>query len=213
MRIIQIAMCAATLALAAGADASAQQSTVATGDPTAILQSFTEANIAAVAREVGFEAQVANYSDGSSDVKIVGENAVFYAKPVACQNSICYGLVIFAFFKPAGGATLDQVNAFNAKKAFSKAVALDQTAVLTRYEIADFGIPDGNLASNFTNFVAVANEFDTFLSRANSVSKKIEEEPTHPSKAIQTSFAMAPDDLTGHWKAMINAGDANLFHP
>lgn len=150
-----------TLALVAGvAPANA-----APLDPRTNVASFTPENIVTAAQAVNFQTEI--LSDGTN--KAVGisapNGAKFIAQPTTCQkpNQVdCFALSLFGIFR-GWQPSLQQVNYFNKHRSFTKAYLDETDAILVRYEIADYGIPLGNISSNIANFAAIANQFQQFL--------------------------------------------------
>lgn len=134
-------------------------------DPRTNVASFTTENIVVAAQAVNFQTEI--LSDGTNKaVGITAANgAKFIAQPTTCQkpNQVdCYALSLYGIFR-GWQPTLQQVNYFNKHRSFTKAYLDETEAVLARYEIADYGIPLGNISSNIANFAAVANQFQQFL--------------------------------------------------
>ncbi|MEZ5891627.1 MAG: hypothetical protein R3C58_00545 [Parvularculaceae bacterium] len=156
----------ALAALLAGAGllatpAVAQQSNLA--NPRGAVTNFDPANIGPVLTELGVVWQVRN-AEGRTFIAAAIGNGQFYFNiiPSACvgpNNTGCVGANIIAYFD--GVTTNHQtIEAFNQAYAFTTAGALQGSAVyLSRYEIADFGIPRGNVESSLGSFVGIAQRF------------------------------------------------------
>ena len=78
---------------------------------------------------------------------------------VGANGSGCLGLHTLALFE--GTANSQSLAAFDQKYVFTSVGALSNEAVmyLSRYDIADFGIPRGNVQSSLGNFLYIAEQF------------------------------------------------------
>jgi hypothetical protein len=131
--------------------------------PNKVLPGFDVNQIAEIAGEIGYENTVVTWSDKTQGVEIDTDAGTFYATPEVCKEGACYGLAISALFGPDTNVPLSAINYFNHHREFTKAYSHEGRLYLTRYEIADFGIPKGNIAHNMSNFVAIATDFADFL--------------------------------------------------
>jgi hypothetical protein len=152
---------AATAFGAAGASAQMQDPIV---NPRGMVANFDAANLGTVLTELGVVWQERQLADGQRFIAAsAGGNLSFNIVPAAClgpNNTGCVGAQMFAMFtgKPA---TAQSLAAFNASYAFTSVGALpDSSAVyISRYDIADYGIPRGNVASSVFSFFALAERF------------------------------------------------------
>ena len=53
----------------------------------------------------------------------------------------------------------DVITAFNASNSFVKVYSQGGKTIIMRYEVADYGIPYGNISSNLINFAASVEAF------------------------------------------------------
>ncbi|HXI87731.1 MAG TPA: YbjN domain-containing protein [Parvularculaceae bacterium] len=203
---------ALAIGLAGGAVAQTSNSLATMPGLRSTLPGFDLASLAAIAQELGFQAETISNDDGSADLKITTPNGPIFAHPTVCDGSTCVGLELYAFFGSASNVSLDQLNEFN-KRLFAKALTAGGSVILNRYEIADFGIPKGNVAANLTNFKAIANDFYDFLSGAGSASAKIETPPAGAEKkpAIETAYSEEAANFEKHVRSIIAAGKAENF--
>lgn len=206
---------AAAIGWASGA--AAQNSAQGLSDPRQIVPSFDVQSLASIANETGYQTAVMADDNGAAYVKITAPEGVFYASPAACASGTCYGLDIYTFFGDDSSVSLETLNQFN-QRSFTKALTIDHTVMLARYEIADYGIAKGNIAHNYTNFIALAQDFVDFLAGGvNQVSAKIEspqasdKDETPAVEASYTDEMAAGADLERRVKAMIAAGTAEPF--
>jgi hypothetical protein len=189
MRSILVIAAAACVFAASGAALAAQM------DPHTNVSSFTPTNIMSAAQAVNFQAEVLTDNTGNKAVGITASNGMkFIAQPVTCKQpnqGECIALSIFGVF---GGwnPTLQAVNYFNGYRSFTKVFLDENQAMLTRYEISDFGIPFGNIAANLTNFAEIADQFRQFL---DSGSTGVSYTPTPDSHIVGSAFGGTPVKL------------------
>lgn len=160
-------------------------------DPRANVASFTQDNVIAAAQAINFQTEV--LSDGSKKaVGITAPNgAKFIAMPTTCQKpnqTDCYALSIFTIFR-GWPTSAEQMNYFNKHRSFTKAYLDETDAVLSRYEIADYGIPIGNISSNIANFAAVCAQFKQFLDAGGTGASYVPAPDTH---LLGNAFGAAP---------------------
>ncbi len=138
-------------------------------NPTTVLKNFDIQRIGPVLTELGVTWQTVTASDGTNAVVANYAGVInFYMQPTACQSvggSNCVGLLIFSPYE--GSANPQTVRAFNDRYPFTR-TTLDASggAFITRYDIADYGVPRGNVAHSITNFLTLANRFQSELSSA-----------------------------------------------
>ncbi|MEQ1930245.1 MAG: hypothetical protein ABL957_06890 [Parvularculaceae bacterium] len=153
---------AAALALGtvfAASSASAQQ-TIA--NPAGMVKNFDVANLGAVLTDLGVAFQAQTRPDGARHILITINGLNVNLIPTACvgaNGSGCLGLHTLALFE--GTANSQSLAAFDQKYVFTSVGALSNEAVmyLSRYDIADFGIPRGNVQSSLGNFLYIAEQF------------------------------------------------------
>lgn len=151
----------AALALSAGA-ANAQQELIA--NPHGLVKNFDPVNLGPVLTELGIVWQERRMADGQIFIAAsIGGALNFNIIPLAClsadQKSNCVGANIFTFY--TGYANPQSVSAFAQKYVFTSAGILSDNsgAYLSRYEIADYGIPRGNVASSIGSYFLLAQRF------------------------------------------------------
>ena len=161
--------------------ASAQEEGPIVSVPEATIPNFDAQHVGPILDELGAAWRVRQTNDGQSliDVNFGGE-VNFVMMPVVCRSTLsgagqsvsgqaaagpsdCVGLSMAALFE--GAANMQTVQAFNYRYAFAKAgLNPNGGAYLTRYEIADYGVPRGNLASSMLVFAQQAELFAEALS-------------------------------------------------
>ena len=146
----------AAVVAAFSAAAFAQQSPVS--KPNELISSFSAQTVGAVLTELGavWQAQEAN---GQTYLAANANGEInFLLVPAACKganNTQCVGLSMVAIFE--GNANPQTVTAFNYRYAFASA-GLDPSgsAYIKRYEISDYGMARGNLATSVLVFIEQA---------------------------------------------------------
>ncbi len=157
-------ICIAAAAAMVPFGAMAQTSPVA--NPTETIASFDAQTVGSVLNELGavWQAQQAN---GQSYIAAnAGGEINFLLVPAACKganNTQCVGLSMVAIFD--GNANPQTVTAFNYRYAFASA-GLDPSgaAYIKRYEISDYGMARGNLATSVLVFIEQAKMLQSELS-------------------------------------------------
>ncbi len=138
-------------------------------NPTTLISNFDVQSVGPILDELGVVWRaVAVDGGGSAIVANAGGVLNFYMQPSACQvngASNCIGVLIFSPYE--GDANSQTVRAFNDRYPFTRtALNGSSGAFITRYEIADFGIPRGNVAHSLLNFFTLANRFHAELASA-----------------------------------------------
>lgn len=147
-------------------------------NPTQSIANFDVANLGPVLNELGIAWQAAQAQNGQTYIAASAGGAVnFIMAPAACRDqsvSDCVGINMVAIFD--GQANAQTVQAFNYRYAFASA-GLDPSgsAYLSRYDISDFGIPRGNLATSIMVFV---NQVVMFSNELNSARQTVSLEGT-----------------------------------
>ncbi len=163
---IRIAATGTLFSIATSLGALAQPAPVA--NPTDVIASFDAQTVGSVLNELGavWQAQEAN---GQNYIAAnAGGEINFLLVPAACKganNTQCVGLSMVAIFE--GDANPQTVTAFNYRYAFASA-GLDPSgsAYIKRYEISDYGMARGNLATSMLVFIEQAKMLHSELSTA-----------------------------------------------
>lgn len=144
--------------------AGSGQQALALSEPQKILSGFYLPDMQNIGTEMGLTNEVVEGQDGSVLLRyITPEGYQFLVSPEVFDGDRCIGLQMVAFFGNSQGVPLEALNFFNYTHAFTQVYSYDGGLFLTRYIIADYGVPKGNVASNIANFVAVAVDLDQFL--------------------------------------------------
>ena len=165
-----------------GASALAQSNSLATGtaskaapvsNPSQTLTSLHAEAIIPVLVELGIEHQGATLPNGQKVILATADNGLrFQVTPTACDEtaSLCKGVNFLALFNTRAQERV--ISSFNYRYAFvSTGLDQQQNAYISRYDIADYGMPKGNLAVSVKTFLYMASLFDRHLFEAtNTVS-------------------------------------------
>lgn len=156
---------AASVALATTLGAAGAQTQELISNPRGMVANFDAINLGPVLTELGIVWQERQTADGTPFIAAsVGGALTFNIVPTAClspdQRSGCVGVNLITTFT-GGYANPQSVSAFNQKYWFTSAglISDNSGAYLSRYEIADYGIPRGNVASSIGSYYALAQRF------------------------------------------------------
>lgn len=138
-------------------------------NPSNMVQNFSVQTVGPVLNELGVAWQVHRLESGEQYINALYGSAlnfvIFFA---ACQGEAktgCIGMNSVAFFETSPNQ--QTVQAFNFRYQFASAGVDPQgTAYISRYDIADYGIPRGNIASSIANFATLAANFSQELETA-----------------------------------------------
>lgn len=153
------------IALAVSAGAASAQTDELISNPRGMVTNFDVVNLGPVLTELGVVWQERQLADGRPFIAAsIGAALSFNIVPAACLGSDgksnCVGANLITLF--TGGAPNPQsVSAFNQKYVFTSAGMYSDgsSAFLSRYDIADYGIPRGNIASSIYNYFTLAQRF------------------------------------------------------
>jgi hypothetical protein len=154
---------AIALVLSVGAANAQTQELIS--NPRGMVTNFDAVNLGPVLTELGIVWQERQLSDGRPFIAAsIGAALNFNILPAACLGADgktnCVGANYITLF--SGGAPNPQsVSAFNQKYVFTSAGMYSDgsSAFLSRYDIADYGIPRGNVASSIYTFFQLAQRF------------------------------------------------------
>ncbi len=132
-------------------------------NPRGAVANFDVASLGPILSELGITWKSETSQQGQTFItaNIGGQLGVNFI-PSACINngvSNCIGLNAIAYF--TGAPNQQTVSAFNQKYWFASAGMMSngQAAYISRYDIADYGIARGNIASSISNFAVLAELF------------------------------------------------------
>ncbi|MCB2112033.1 MAG: hypothetical protein KDD85_00635 [Parvularculaceae bacterium] len=161
--IARISLGALALALSAGAANAQGQDLIS--NPRGMVANFDAVNLGPVLTELGIVWQERRLADGQSFIAAsIGGALNFVITPTTClsedRKSNCVGAHFIALFG-GGSANAQSVSAFNQKYGFTSAGIFSggSSAFLSRYDIADYGIPRGNVASSINAFFSLSEKF------------------------------------------------------
>jgi hypothetical protein len=144
-------------------------------NPSASMISLHAEAVMPLLTELGIEHQGATLPGGQKVILATSPNGLkFQITPTACDESgtRCKGLNMLALFNTR--AAERTVSAFNYRYAFVS-TGLDDSGVayISRYDIADYGVPRGNLAVSVQTFLYMSSLFDRHLYEStNTVQKR-----------------------------------------
>ena len=142
-------------------------------NPGHTLSSLHAEAIIPVLAELGLDYQGATLPNGQKVVLAEAPNGLkFQITPTACEEGAqrCKGVNMLALFQTRAQERV--ISAFNYRYAFVS-TGLDDSGVayISRYDIADYGMPKGNLAVSIQTYLYMASLFDRHLYEAtNTVS-------------------------------------------
>lgn len=136
-------------------------------NPSAPLTSLHAEALIPVLSQMGLDYEGATLPGGEKVLLVQsGEGTRFQITPMACDRSNrCRGMHIVTMFE----TDVDRrtVQAFNDRYAFvSAGMSSERLAYLSRYELADFGMPRGNVAVSIEVFLETADLFSEQLASA-----------------------------------------------
>jgi hypothetical protein len=155
---------ASIAAAACFAGAANAQQAAGLSNPRGMVDNFDVDSLGPLLTELGAVWQRQQAPDGQSFIAVaVGGDLILHIIPTACQgqnHTNCIGMNMLALFS-GSSFNYQTVAAFNQKYWFSTAgITSDGSAAyLSRYEIADYGIPRGNIMASILNFDALADLF------------------------------------------------------
>ena len=172
-----VALCAASLMMTGITTGAWAQNTMSgsggsqslVANPTGTIPNFDSGSIGPILNELGVTWQTGALENGNPLIAAnAGGDLIFYMMPTVCGgagNTSCIGMNMVAIFE--GNANPQTVSAFNYRYAFASAgIDPSGSAYISRYDIADYGLPRGNLASSILNFVGLADKFQKELASA-----------------------------------------------
>jgi hypothetical protein len=180
--------------------------------PDEVVRYFNTETIGSVLTEMGAVWQQRIAPDGVPYIaaSMAGE-VTLNIVPTVCEENYtqCVGMNTIAFFWGVG-FNHQTVTAFNQRYWFATAgVAPDGTAAyLSRYEIADYGIPRGNIAASIYNLKVLAKRFDDQLSTAGRTvalegyADDLESRNLNTKGLTALAGFSAAQHLSGHERAM-----------
>ena len=164
MRTLLLILVAAFLPMSAIAQDEALRTSGKIRNPSAPLTSLHAEELIPILVQMGYQYEGATLPGGEKVLLATTEQGQrFQVAPTACDaEGRCRGIHLSSLF--ATSAERRTVSAFNDRYAFvSAGVSRDGMAYLSRYELADFGLPRGNLAVSIEVFLETAALFEEHL--------------------------------------------------
>ena len=166
----------ATLALIGSAVA---QGSGTIANPRGSIENFDTGTLLPILLEMGLQAELRQTNQGPSFISAnhPASNLNFNVIPAACQtNGVadCVGLTTLALFS-GRSVNAQTVMAFNERYYFTTAgkPSTGDGAFILRYDIADYGIPRGNVAASIGNFLSLALNFNNEIANSSQTANQI----------------------------------------
>ncbi|MEM1379998.1 MAG: YbjN domain-containing protein [Pseudomonadota bacterium] len=215
--LVLAAAALAGVAAAGMAPASAQAEALRTStkirNPSAPLTSLHAEALIPIVSQLGHKYEGVMLPGGEKALLVETDaGARFQITPMACDPSgRCRGMHMVSMFQ----TEVDRrtVMAFNDRYAFvSAGMSSDELAYLARYEIADYGLPRGNIAVSINVFLETANLFAEHLARATGDLKQAPQASDLAANGLNTQGLMksvslhsggdVPESVAAHPHAM-----------
>ena len=135
-------------------------------NPSNVVRSFSVQTVGPVLNELGMPWQVKQLDTGTQYIHAASGSLQFVLFFTVCKDTGCSGLQAVTFFSDSN-ANPQTVQAFNVRYPFgTTGVDGDGVAYVSRYDIADYGIPRGNIASSLVNFIGLTEMFASELANS-----------------------------------------------
>ncbi|ADM09188.1 hypothetical protein PB2503_05577 [Parvularcula bermudensis HTCC2503] len=201
-RMVKTKFSALALAALMPMTAAAQSNALTAPDslvsnPTSIVPSLHAEALLPILDELGLDYQGATLPDGRRIILAAAPNGLkFQLTPTACENNNkrCRGLHLLSLFET--NAPSRTVAAFNYRYAFvSTGVDDSGVAYVSRYDIADYGTPKGNIAVSIANYLHMASTFDRHLFEATQTVQKEALDTDLAANGLNMQGILADGDL------------------
>ena len=159
-------------------------------NPARITNTFQNEEIAAIANELGYDTTLLTGDDGKKVLVVEMPTGGIFVFPQVCETKAprCLQVEWLAIFD-VKDTPISVINAYNDRQGFARAFQHEGKVFLSRQEIADFGIPIGNIAVSLGVFAKLTDNFAAFL--ASSGKSAILNSPDAPNAAAH-SFGGQP---------------------
>lgn len=170
MKSISAIIGAAALSFAATMPAALAQNQMGSqelvSNPSTIVPKFSVQTVGPVLNELGMPWQVKQLDNGGQFIHAASGSLQFYIFFTVCETGGCSGMYAQSIFE-AANANSQTVQAFNSRYLFgTSGLSQDGDAYVVRYDIADYGIPRGNIAISIMNFLNLSVMFSEELANA-----------------------------------------------
>lgn len=183
-------------ALALGITASPALAQTPSSDEGTLLRNFDIETLIPVVQEMGMSWEGRTAPDGRVLLVTAPTGLKFILSPTSCRTGRetgCAGLNMVALFK--GQADQRTVNSFNYRYAFTSAgIDPSGSAYISRYEIADYGTPKGNLMVSMNVFLNQA----AYLNDSLRTATKTVSLDASPDDFAARALNMADADSSSH---------------
>lgn len=136
-------------------------------NPAGILPNFDIENLLPLVLEMGYSSEEGRFDSGDRYIRAVVDGVIVVLQPMACQqtNASCGGLSIMVYYT-ANNPSLRALIKYNQERLFAKAGLTNDGFFVNRYEIADYGIPRGNVRSSIINLRRAVDNVQRMLVEA-----------------------------------------------
>lgn len=128
-------------------------------NPTGIMTNLSTPNLLSFFLELNMSPEVVYTSDGMSYLTMSDPDSglSIAAAPEACEEQKCVAITLAIIFS-GDQLSSERLDYYNKNINFIKVSNFEDLnyVMITRYEIADYGIPRGNLESSLANLIALA---------------------------------------------------------
>ncbi|MEO1252411.1 MAG: hypothetical protein AAFW81_08705 [Pseudomonadota bacterium] len=212
MKRIGFGAIASAILFSGALTAPAGAQTQPVSNPNGTLASFDAKNVGAILNELGAVWQAQQGNGQSYIAANAGGEINFLLVPTACKGANqtqCVGLSMVAIFE--GNANPQTVTAFNYRYAFASA-GLDPSgsAYIKRYEISDYGMARGNLATSILVFVEQAKMLQSELSTARRTVALEGYADDLAANALNRTGVAGIDNASLHAKSAVDAHQVGL---
>ena len=130
-------------------------------NPTGLVYDLSADSLMPLFTEMNMSPEKFQTDDGKSYIVLTEPDSglTIVAIPEACTSGKCIGVNFVVIFSDSTLAN-DRITYFNSTFSFVKVVKSEESnrVEVYRYEIADFGIPRGNLRESVMNLVALSKK-------------------------------------------------------
>lgn len=202
-------MCGAALALGVAFSTGAVAAP-AQDEDRRIVAFFTYDEVESVLTSLGLPHLRVKDQDGNPYISVTEpESKINFAIALTvCQGAGCYGMLIDTAYNRGAEIPAQVINEFDFGQPFIAAAMLNaSTAYISRYEIADFGIPRGNIASNIINFIEIAKMLPGFIEANGTMASATGLQPDIKMVPVSDVHDARPAP-THSWEAIPHVRDA-----
>lgn len=215
MRTLVISAMTAVLGFgAANADDGALSISSKIRNPSAPLTSLHAEALIPIVSQMGLDYEGVTLPNGDKALLVsTATGSRFQITPMACgQDGRCKGMHLVSMFE----TDVDRrtVSAFNDRYAFvSAGLSKQDLAYLARYEIADFGLPRGNIAVSIDVFLETSRLFADHLEQATGKLKQAPDGSDLSANALNMESLMTSVSLRAGNRELYESHSHSSFVP